>query len=125
MSLRKGAAIMINDIPLRDLSGTKPPELLRQAFEKEVWDYALIYVHLKYITIETVKKALLGPSITDFKCGSMGEADWKHGVAIVVESSYGIEETIKTMKHEVRHFYDGPHPWREEKDTWVAFSGLL
>jgi len=108
------------------LEGSKPPDLLQEAFEKEIWDHGLIYLEMKYLLQETLNAELrkVSPEAA-FECGEMGEALFGQNLIVVVESHQGVETTIKTMLHEVRHFYDGPHPWLEEKDNWFPISGYV
>ena len=119
----KKPGIWINGIPLYTLEGSKPPATLQEAFEEEIWAHGLVYLELKYILQETINIELRKENPkAGFECGEMGEAIFGQNLVVVVESRFGVDTTIKTMRHEVRHFYDGPHPWLEEKQdgtSWI------
>lgn len=104
--------IFIGNTPLSKMPDADPPEELREAFDVAKKAKELDHVKLHYILAIVAKS--YSPALAEV--GELGCAEYDTNTCYVVESERGGKETTKKVAlHELRHFYDGPHPWLEEK----------
>lgn len=103
--------IRLNETTLSMMPASNPPEEVIAVFNAIKNLKGLNHITLHYISSKDAKKYC--PGLTFI--GEIGEADYNTGTCHVVESDAGIFTTMFVALHELRHFYDGPHPWPEEK----------
>ena len=113
--------LLIGNVFLVEMPTAPVPKKVKNAWVSEMKKRNL-KVKLKYITANTVK-GIVKKAGGNIRIGNIGLAVYSTNTAYVVESENGIEETIATALHELRHFYDGPHPWKEEEGNYKFLGG--
>ena len=103
--------IEVNGTPLSKMDEAEPPPFVKGAFEAVRAKKGLDHVTLRYILAIVVKSYCSELAFI----GEFGCADYDTNTCYVVESDFGEEVSMMVALHELRHFYDGPHPWPEER----------